>query len=170
MIIYIARHAEAEEQSEGGVDEWRHLTARGRRAAAEAGHAIARLGPKPRRIITSPLTRAVQTAEIMARFACRKMTFEANRILLAGAEVAPVVEYLAACGEKERIMLVGHEPQLGALVRTLLQSDRVVELKKGGCVALKMGKKGRPGDFLWYLVPGSKPVTSEKKAFRKVQN
>ena len=165
MVLYIVRHAEAEERCEAVADEWRHLTEKGRRTAATMASEIADLGPKPRQIITSPLTRAVQTAEIMAGFACRKLSVEASTLLLPGGEVTALIDYLSTCSS-ERVMLVGHEPQLGSLVATLLGRDLHVELKKGACIALKLGNYLEQAEFLWYLAPKSKPVTSFKKAFQ----
>ena len=72
MILYIMRHAEAVEASDTLQDEWRYLTEKGRAAAEKVSSKIAGYGPKTRLTITSPLTRAVQTAEIAAAKACRK--------------------------------------------------------------------------------------------------
>ncbi|MHB8121633.1 MAG: SixA phosphatase family protein [Desulfuromonadaceae bacterium] len=170
MIVYIMRHAEAVEGSDTLQDEWRYLTEKGRAAANKVSSAIAAYGPKPRLTITSPLTRAVQTAEIAAQKACRKNVVVASELLLPGAGIAELVTYLKGCGDAGRVMLVGHEPQLGSLVATLLgREDRAISLKKGACVALQFDpdSDGKPAGFLWYLVPGKKRVTSLKKAFPK---
>ena len=64
-------------------------------------------------------------------------------------------------------MVVGHEPQLGLLVAALLGRDEAVTLKKGACVALELDpvKHETPAQFLWYIAPGKKRVTSFNKAF-----
>jgi len=168
MIVYVMRHAEAVEGSETLQDEWRYLTEKGRTAAEKMSSSIAGIGPKPRLTVTSPLTRAVQTAEIAAGKACRKNVIIASHLLMPGADVSELVTYLKGCGEAKRVMLIGHEPQLGALVATLLgRKDGTISLKKGACVALELDpKKGdNPAAFLWYLVPGKKWITSFKKAF-----
>ena len=164
MILYVVRHAEAEDKSVNRPDEWRYLTEKGRKAAVINAKALSERGAKSRRIITSPLTRAVQTAEIFARFACRRNTVEASMFLLPENKTAEMLEYLNNCDDK-RIMLVGHEPQLGLLVTALLDRKEEIELKKGACVAMKL-EKDKPAQFLWYLVPGKKPVSSIKKAFK----
>lgn len=166
MVLYVVRHAEAEERAENRPDEWRHLTDKGRKAAALTAKAIAGLGPKPRLILTSPLTRAVQTAEIAVGFACRKYRVRASTLLLPGSDVAELVEYLKTCDGAKRVMLVGHEPQLGELVATLLGREEGIGLGKGACVALKLGRGEKPAEFLWYLAPGKKPIASIRKAFR----
>lgn len=167
MIVYIVRHAEAVDGS-NLEDEWRYLTEKGRGAAKEMSSSIAKTGSKPRLTITSPLTRAVQTAEIMAAKACRRNVVVASRLLLPGADIGELSAHLKSCKDAKRVMLVGHEPQLGSLVATLLgREGEEVPLKKGACVMLKLDPDfaGKPAVFLWYLVPGRKRTTSYKKAF-----
>lgn len=167
MILYVMRHAEAIEGSDTLQDEWRYLTEKGRVAAKKTCAAIAKIGPKPRMTITSPLTRAVQTAEIAAGQACRKNVVVASGLLLPGAEITDLVAYIKGCKDAKRVLLVGHEPQLGLLVATLLGRDEAVSLKKGACVTLKLdpAADNKPAAFLWYLAPGKKRTTSFKKAF-----
>ena len=168
MIVYVMRHAEAVERGETLQDEWRYLTEKGRSVAEKMSSGITRIGPKPQLTITSPLTRAVQTAEIAAEKACRRNVVVASVLLLPGADVSELVAYLKGCGDAKRVMVVGHEPQLGSLVATLLgREDKAISLKKGACVALALDpdKDDTPAGFLWYLAPGRKRVMSLKKAF-----
>ncbi len=164
-----SKHAvtEAVEGSDLLQDEWRYLTEKGRSDAEKTCSAIAKIGPKPRLTVTSPLTRAVQTAEIAAKMACRKNVVVASRLLLPGADIDELIEYIKGCGDAERVMLVGHEPQLGLLVAALLgRGDVAVSLKKGSCVTLELHPDtDKPAAFLWYLAPGKKRTTSFKKAF-----
>lgn len=168
MILYVMRHAEAVEASESLADEWRYLTEKGRSAARKTSSALSKSGPKPRLIITSPLTRAVQTAEIAALKACRKNVVVSSTLLLPGADAGGVITYLKTCREARRVMLVGHEPQLGMLVASLLgRTNQALALKKGACVALeyKQDQDDKPTGFICYLVPGRKKITSLNKAF-----
>jgi phosphohistidine phosphatase len=168
MIVYVMRHAEAVEGNENLQDGWRYLTEKGRSTAEKMSSSIARTGPKPRLTITSPLTRAVQTAEIVAEKACRKNVVVASQLLLPGAGTAELVTYLKGCTDAKRVLLVGHEPQLGSLVAALLgREDEAISLKKGACVALELdpAKADKPATFLWYLLPGRKSMSSFKKAF-----
>lgn len=168
MILYVMRHAEAVEGSDTLQDEWRYLTEKGRAAAENVISSIVRIGRKPRLTITSPLTRAVQTAEIAAEKACRRNVVVASELLLPGADISELITYLKGCGDAKRVMVVGHEPQLGSLVATLLgREEAEVSLKKGACVALELDpdKDEKPAVFLWYLAPGKKCITSFKKAF-----
>lgn len=168
MILYVMRHAEAVEGSDTLQDEWRYLTENGRSVAEKISSSIARTGPKPRLTITSPLTRAVQTAEIAAEKACRKNMVVASELLLPGADIGELIAHLKGCRDAKRVMVVGHEPQLGLLVATLLGREvGAISLKKGACVALKLdtGTDDKPAGFLCYLEPGRKRTTSFKKAF-----
>jgi phosphohistidine phosphatase len=168
MILYILRHAEAVERSDLLKDEWRYLTEKGRSAAENVSSLIAKFGSKTRLTITSPLTRAVQTAEIAAEKACRKNVVVASELLLPGADTSELRAHIKKCMDARRVMLVGHEPQLGSLTAALLGlTDGSVSLKKGACVAVEFDpdKDDKPACFLWYLVPGKKRITSLKKAF-----
>ena len=140
-----------------------------RRASVEkTSSKIATYGPKTRLTITSPLTRAVQTAEIAATRAYRKNSVVASGLLLPGTDINELIKHLKNCKAAKRVMLVGHEPQLGSLVALLLgRADDVVSLKKGACVALKLDTctDDKPANFLWYLLPGKNRITSFKKAF-----
>jgi phosphohistidine phosphatase len=168
MILYVLRHAEAVEGSETLQDEWRYLTEKGRATAEMMSTSISKIGPKTRLTVTSPLTRAVQTSEIAAKKACRRNVIVASTLLLPEADISELVAYIKQCANAGRVMLVGHEPQLGSLVATLLgYADKPLSLKKGACVALELDQKkeGKPAKFLWYLAPGKKRITSFKKAF-----
>ena len=168
MVVYVMRHAEAVEESDLLKDDWRYLTENGRASAEKVSSSIAKIGRKPRLTITSPLTRAVQTAEIAAGKACRKNVIVASGLLLPGADISELITFLKGCKEAKRVMLVGHEPQLGLLVSTLLgRAGESITMKKGACVALELDpeKDGKPVAFLWYLIPGKKWITSFKKAF-----
>jgi len=172
MVVYVMRHAEAVEGSDTLQDEWRYLTENGRSAAEKVCSSIAKIGRKPRLTITSPLTRAVQTAEIAAEKACRKNMVVASGLLLPGADISELVTYLKDCKDAKRVMLVGHEPQLGSLVANLLGlEDGTISLKKSACVALELDpdKDSESAAFLWYLAPGKKCITSFKKAFPQNQ-
>ena len=64
MRIYIVRHGEAELATLGASDAERQLTAKGQRQAARVGTALRVLGGIPAVVLTSPLPRARQTAEL----------------------------------------------------------------------------------------------------------
>jgi len=169
MVLYVVRHGEAVDANDETVDEWRYLTDKGSKSVAVTGQAIAEHGPKPRLIITSPLVRAVQTGQIAMQYACRKHGLIVSGLLQNGSDPDDLVQFVRSQTAAKRVMVVGHEPLLGTLVSALLGKEEPVQLAKSGCVALKLkaDEPDQPADFLWYLVPGKKPVSSFKKAFQK---
>ena len=167
MIVYLVRHAEAFEAKEGLTDECRWLTKKGRKSVSGLFRKISGYDGKPRRIISSPLVRAVQTAETLLSDAGSGCEVVVNPLLAPGGDTERLAEFLERNDSTKPLVLVGHEPQMGALVSRLLGRTEPVGLKKGACVALSLrkGKSGKGAVFLWYLVPGEKPVDSFKKAF-----
>jgi phosphohistidine phosphatase len=167
MILYILRHAEAIEASDAICDEWRYLTENGRKSVERISRHIGAYGRKPHLIISSPLVRAVQTAQLAAMNAGRRNRVVISGLLAPGGAVEELITHLKGCTDAKRVMVVGHEPQLGSLVAALLMRNATISLKKAGCVALEFSpeKGDRPADFLWYAVPGKKVITALKKAF-----
>jgi phosphohistidine phosphatase len=173
MILYVLRHGEAVEGSDGISDEWRYLTEQGRADINKVMERVTECGHKPRLILSSPLVRAVQTAEIAAQRACRKNRTLITALLRPGGDRDELTRHILEQKDAKRVMIVGHEPLLGSLVAALLDTPVPVALKKGSCVALELEIDNggthpalrRPATFLWYIVPGKKIVKSPKKAF-----
>jgi phosphohistidine phosphatase len=168
MILYVLRHAEAVDATDVLPDEWRYLTEQGIKSVAKTMQGMAKHGRKPRLIISSPLVRAVQTAQIAASYACRKnKEVLVSGLLQNGGDLGELKEFLRTHAEAKRLMVVGHEPHLGSLVADLLQRDETILLKKSACVALEVDPDNadKAAKFIWYLTPGRKPATSLKKAF-----
>jgi phosphohistidine phosphatase len=126
----------------------------------------------PRLIISSPLVRAVQTAQIVAAYAGRKNKLIVDGLLQAGSDLGAIQDLLRTHAKAKRIMVVGHEPHLGLLVAALLQKNDTIQLKKSGCVALEIDtdQPEKPAKFLFYMKPGGKTVTSFKTALRSNDN
>jgi len=116
MDLYFLRHGEAEPASADSSDADRALTEGGRRdvtAVAELAH---RAGIVPEAVYTSPLLRARQTGEILGDvFGVAAMA--ANQ-LAAGPSLGELQDLVSKSGFR-RILFVGHEPHMSALVQTL---------------------------------------------------
>lgn len=122
MKLYVMRHGPAEDHAPGGRDEDRALTPAGRERVLAVADKLVEVGEAPRSIVTSPLVRAVQTAEIVAVAIHRKNTdggVEVRREMAPGGDVVSLARKLVAAGRK-RVMLVGHEPDLSAALGRLL--------------------------------------------------
>ena len=144
--LWLLRHGEAVPH-ESKPDFERDLTPRGERQSAAAGEALARLGLEFAACYTSPLVRAVETAEL----ACQSLnvTPAQREPVGKGFDVDVVRELLAEHGEGEKILLVGHNPSFEQVVLDLTGAR--VDFKKGGIAAIRVSA-GR-GDLLALLRP-----------------
>jgi phosphohistidine phosphatase len=158
MELYLVRHGIAEDGGEGIRDGSRALTEKGRRRFQKTARAFGKLGRKLDLILTSPLVRAVQTAEILAREA-RHDEVSVLEELDPKFDADAVREALAKRSDKrETIALVGHEPQLSSVLAAFSgvpQSD--LDFKKGAIVRIDVERvaDGKPADARWWLKPRS---------------
>jgi phosphohistidine phosphatase len=152
--LYVLRHGPAEDQAASLKDGDRALTAAGRDRVRAVAKLLVDIGEAPLFIATSPLVRAVQTAEIVA-FVChltdRSGHLEVRREMEPGGDVAALVWKFASVGSK-RVMLVGHEPDLTVAVRSLLGTfDRVFD--KAMVVGLHLPSEGHETRLRFILDP-----------------
>jgi phosphohistidine phosphatase len=158
MEIYLVRHGIAEDGGEGMRDDSRALTDKGRRRFQKTARAFGKLGRKLDLIFTSPLVRAVQTAEILAG-ETRHGQVAVLEELAPKFDADAVREAVAKRAEKNgTVALVGHEPQLSLVLAALSgvpQSD--LDFKKGAIVRIDVGSVagGEPADARWWLKPRS---------------
>jgi len=155
MDLFLVRHAIAVEQdAEEYPNDDRPLTDAGVRKMTEAARGIARMIPDLDVIFTSPLIRAKHTAEIVARaFGCEKR-MEVTGLLAPGGWANSVIAHLAARQDEDRVMLVGHEPDMGLLAGALVGAEHsVAEFKKGSVCCIRVD--GVPGEtrgvIRWHL-------------------
>jgi phosphohistidine phosphatase len=138
MRLYVMRHGPAEDAAPSGVDADRALTPVGRDRVRSVAKELAAAGEEPLHIVTSPLVRAVQTAEIVAittKLSDRGGNVEVHREVAPGGDSVKLAYRLAVEGAK-RVMLVGHEPDLSALLATLL-GDFSRPMEKAMVVAIQ---------------------------------
>ena len=112
MRLYLVRHAKAEQ---GEPDELRRLTPDGLAAARELGARLAREGVAPDAVLSSPLLRARETAEEIAR--ATDADAEPVELLAPGATAQDVTE--AVTGRGETVVVVGHQPDCGRIAAEL---------------------------------------------------
>jgi phosphohistidine phosphatase len=144
--LWLLRHGEAVPH-ESKPDFERELTARGERQAVAAGEALARLGLELAACYTSPLVRARETAEL----ACKELnvTPEARAVLGKGFDLDGARELLAAHGDDERVLIVGHNPSFAQVVLDLTGAR--IDFKKGGVAAVRVS--GVHGELIALLRP-----------------
>jgi len=160
MELYILRHAIAVERGTKGYedDTQRPLTPKGERKMRRVAKGMKKLGLSFDLILSSRLTRARQTAQIVAE------TFEAVERLKFSAHLAPDGETEDLIHDLKRlyhrpnsVVLVGHEPYLSGLMATLLtgKSALDVNFKKGSLCLLTVDslQHGRCATLEWLLTP-----------------
>jgi phosphohistidine phosphatase len=139
--FYIMRHGPAEDRAASGRDFDRSLTPSGRTRVHDVARALRDKDEEPLLIYSSPLVRALQTAEIVA--AVTKLTerggaLEVRRELAPDGDEVALVREVIANGRK-RVMLVGHEPDVGDLAAHLARRPFPAGLDKAMVVGLATG-------------------------------
>ena len=152
MRIYILRHAIAEDSAKGG-DTKRALTEEGRKKMRDAAAGFARLDPSIDLIYSSPLVRAVETAEIVARAIQYPRKVETLEELSPGYTPESVAQKLKSIKKAEGIILSGHEPNCGQFASFLIGKGSF-EFKKGAmCLIETESYSHGSGILIWHLPP-----------------
>ena len=128
MQLFLLRHAEAE--PDAANDEARTLTAKGSKQAESIGRFCREHGFVPEMILSSPLTRAKETARLVARELDLPKLVRIEEFLRAGMTAERAFSGLREffvevmkrekSSEKASIMLVGHEPDFSKLAAVLI--------------------------------------------------
>jgi phosphohistidine phosphatase len=116
---------------------------------------LSRLGIVFDVVLTSPLVRARQTAEIVAGGLAPRPTVANIDSLAPDGGFAALMADLEKHARKPRIALVGHEPDLGELAARLIGSRRSMELKKGAICRIDVDEipPNGPGQLRWFVTP-----------------
>lgn len=169
MIIHIVRHAEAIERTGNIPEEHRFLTQRGRKRFRKIARSVRKLGIVPDLILTSPLIRAVQTADILAERLRYQGELEITPLLAPGFRPRALDELLAKYPQAQEITLVGHEPDLGIVTQELFASDKGCTLPKGAVVSFRKDPGEGAAEFLQMVTGGANIITSRRKALGRLQ-
>src|SRR5205085_10560847 len=116
MQLYVVRHGIAVDGGEGMPDASRPLTEKGRRRFQKTARAFGKLGHKLDLILTSPLVRAVQTAEILAGATNYGEVGVLEELDPKFGVEAVRAAIEARAGKARAVAIVGHEPQLSAVL------------------------------------------------------
>ena len=153
MRVTLIRHAEAGDDAPR--DEDRALTARGREDARRLGRALARRGVEFSLMVTSPLVRAVQTAEIVASELGYRDRIAVTELLVPEAAASRVVGFLRSLERETEtkgppsIALVAHEPILSGLAEALTGKPRHPPLRKTEALRIRIGSPDGKGTLRW---------------------
>ena len=154
--LYLIRHGVAEARGEKWPDDTkRPLSDDGRGRMRKAARGLVQLGVELDVVLTSPLVRARQTAEIVAA------AFREQPPLVVADSLAPEGDYDAVLADldtqrrRTRIALVGHEPGIGELAARLAGSRRAFAFKKGAVCRIDIPSipPDGPGTLLWFVTP-----------------
>jgi phosphohistidine phosphatase len=176
MEIYFLRHASAgDKKLPGKKDEKRPIDARGEQQSHQVGRLLQAMEVKPDAIISSPLTRAMQTAHIVAEELGFGSEIELNDGLRPDASFDDFEAMLRDYSKATTIIVTGHNPNLSeflSLVVTNGATEDAFDLKKGGVA--KIERKKQSAVLHWCLTPklvsaayelattNSRPNTSRK--------
>ena len=182
ITLYLVRHGIAVEPDPQGVDDaGRPLTAEGRNRFRRGAKAFARLGEPVDLLFTSPLVRAVQTAELLA-YALRRDEVAVLQQLQPHISAA---ELFAEVGRRvkdgQSAALVGHDPQMSSAVSLAAglspQDSMRLEFRKGSIVRIDVKglPKTQPAQPKWWMKPKSRELVKglpmkEPKAARPKSN
>lgn len=120
MFVTLVRHGDANPQSGALDDSGRWLSSRGREQARASGRALAQLSPSISHVWTSPLVRAVQTAELMLGQLGYLGVVETRVDLCPEASPRSVMLDLRGVDANADVLLVGHMPYMASLATELL--------------------------------------------------
>lgn len=150
MELIVWRHAEAHEAESGEDDLQRALTPRGRKQADRMAAWLETQLPQGTRILSSPAVRAEQTVRALGR------KYKVRDALSPGACVLDILETSGWPGAKYPVLLVGHQPGLGATIAHLLHMpDGACAIRKGAVWWLR--RRNREGQDQTVLLAVTSP-------------
>jgi len=158
MHLYLIRHAQA--RPTGGAvrtDAERPLTRGGEQDAVSVGRVLAATDPEIGLILTSPLTRAVQTGDRIAGVFDAPPERRITDNLAPGFRPGAIVEEILAIGSDAHVILIGHQPDIGALLSRLVANGMRAAIAFGPgatafLTATPMGEK-IDAQLQWLLTP-----------------
>ena len=158
MRLILFRHGPA---GDADLERWpddrlRPLNLHGEERVREAGRGLLRLEESFSRVISSPLTRAAQTAQLLREELGIEPAVVFDDDLAPGGSLRSLIEALSADEADGAVVLVGHEPDLGKLAGTLIfGAPAHLPLKKAGACGIRFeeGARAGAGQLAWFLPP-----------------
>ena len=156
LELYLIRHGLAAERGEDYPDDSkRPLTSEGIARLGKEAKALDALNIEFDQILSSPLVRAKQTAEVFCELMKSKPPVAMTDALTPAGSPAAVISELAKHMRKARIALVGHEPNMGELAAHLIGAKTPLPFKKGAICRIDFAvlpPKGK-GQLIWFVTP-----------------
>jgi phosphohistidine phosphatase len=148
MQLYFLRHGEADWPGWSKPDDERPLTDFGKREVRQVTKFLNRLKVKPDLVVSSPLPRALQTAEVAAQQLRTKL--RQDEALEPGFGISELRTVLKRHGSKV-LMLVGHEPDFTSVISAVTGAS--LKLSKAGVVLVDIDPETEKGKLLWLFPP-----------------
>jgi phosphohistidine phosphatase len=148
MHLYFLRHGEADWPDWNKPDDDRPLTERGKKEMKKVAAFLGRLDLSLDRVITSPLPRAKQTAEVVAKQF--ELELQEDELLEPGFGSAELKQLLKKY-PGESIMVVGHEPDFTETISALTGAS--LKLSKAGLALVDADPAATRGRLLWLFPP-----------------
>jgi len=155
--IYLVRHAIAAERGPAWPDDTkRPLTPKGVARMRRVVRGLRELGVSVDVVLTSPLARAKQTAELLVEGLKPAPALNVVASLSPGIAAAKMAETLSGFKRSQVLALVGHEPGLGELACWLIGSKAPVPFRKGGICRIDVpaSSPNGSGQLIWLATPG----------------
>ena len=155
MLIVLLRHGIAEDKSVDKPDEERRLTREGNEKMKRVAKALAKMLPAVDAIYSSPLVRAYETAEWVAKAYDRGLEIETTPALAPGHDPSEFRDLLRRTGLTQCAYFTGHEPHLTTLMLALTSTETRsdLSLKKGGCYGLEIDDANATARLRFMLAP-----------------
>ncbi len=155
--LYLVRHAIAAERGPKYPDDrLRPLTPEGARRFKDGVRGLVALGVELDLILTSPLTRAEETAALLSAGFKKRVAVDVLDALAPGGKFTAVVDAVGRHAKRSRrLALVGHEPDMGELAARFLGARGRIEFRKGAVCAIDVdgAMPAGPGTLRWLLPP-----------------
>ena len=148
MTLYFLRHGEADWPDWDRPDDERPLTEKGKKEMRRVARFLCALEVAPTLILSSPLPRARQTAEIVAQ--CLQIALREESALGAGFNTSKLTTIFKR-NQAAELMIVGHEPDFSSVIRGLTGGN--VKLAKAGIARVDLNDDGTAGRLIWLLPP-----------------
>lgn len=153
MKIYLIRHAEAIDYETNTVkdDEYRFVTPKGRSITRKVAKTLKEEFKDLDKIFTSPLIRAVQTAEIIATRLKFRNDVELVNELKNESPTSSLQQLLNNNSNLNSTALVGHEPKMGILVKFFSDKNDLNDFGKSSVCLIDFDLVRQEGKFIWYF-------------------
>ncbi len=158
MNVYIIRHAIAAKRSDSKYpdDSQRPLVKKGTNIMKKVASRLKKIGVSPDIIISSPYTRAIDTARILKNELGKSYKIMESNLLEPDTPPVKTIKHLSTLDFNE-VALVGHDPSLSLLVQEMVSPETSLNLvfKKAGVCLIEFENKPAPGagTLKWLIAP-----------------